>query len=622
MMKQKYLMRGMAALALCAAFVSCSHDESELQTQAQIDKAKYDVAFKEYIGGNVSPSQDWGFGGSAVNGSRLMTRANPGETVPATSTGINANANEWADPDKYYGGWQVPDPLTEGQKLRVMKYFQANPNLTYEDPHFRHFFIQQVYKGGTSVPSTTPETITAANGSTYTSNHMDLLTVGTNHQHINNFNSGDGSNTSVLDNGSSVNNGTYHQDKIMLMVNIDDTSCFGYHESGVSIHVDNKAALVAAAVIDEWAAKNGNPGEAVVDKWNRSFLGFDHAIMEGEQAYAKDGNGETVYATYSQAPESPQYVWDGEKVVQITTGEYETVEVGNETSTWTETRPVYKDEYKTIMNLGWLTTNENFYVAADKVTLDQSYQVNGGPDNLDGVKNAVILKEFTVDGTKYQSVINLPRIKQLADAGYLPVKDKNLQNWVKVGTSDCYFSDWIVTLAEAKKIVVEEEFDLRVIAEDLSATSASDFDFNDVVFDVKYGDNAKIRLLAAGGTLKLRLDGNDAYEVHQLFDVDQDYMVNTNALGKGLKGNARDMEPVVFNLGRAIYSPADAKDIKVEVFKNGEWQELTAVKGEPATKIAVGVDYEWLDERTSIKDEYPLFVGWADGTNFVSKWWE
>ena len=142
--------------------------------------------------------------GLTVN-TKGVTRGNTGDNYPATSTGINANANEWADPNKYFGGWLVPDPLTEGQKLRVRKYFQANPNLSNQDPHWRHFFIQQVYKGGTNQAGASQENIVAASNTTYNSDNMNLLTVGQNHQHINNFNYGTCStNGGVLDNLSCI----------------------------------------------------------------------------------------------------------------------------------------------------------------------------------------------------------------------------------------------------------------------------------------------------------------------------------------------------------------------------------------------------------------------------------
>ena len=155
----------------------------------------------------------------------------------------------------------------------------------------------------------------------------------------------------------------------------------------------------------------------------------------------------------------------------------------------------------------------------------------------------------------------------------------------------------------------------------MSATGDTDFDFNDVVIDVKYGSPAKIKIMAAGGTLPLRICENDSWEVHELFHVDQDFMVNTNAPAKGLKGNSdRDIDPVELTLDINVNSAADAKNIIIEVQKNGVWQEMTAEQGEPAAKIAVETTYDWLDERTSIKAEHETFVEWATNNSNI-KWW-
>ena len=51
--------------------------------------------------------------------------------------------------------------------------------------------------------------------------------------------------------------------------------------------------------------------------------------------------------------------------------------------------------------------------------------------------------------------------------------------------------------------------------------------------------NATICLRAAGGTLPLRIDGKDAWEVHKLFGVATNVMVNTNAQAKGLNGDTK-----------------------------------------------------------------------------------
>lgn len=287
------------------------------------------------------------------------TRGNAGINYTPTDGTHNANANEWADPQKSYGGWIVPDTLTAGQKERVRKYFQANPNLGHEDPQWRHFFVQQVYKGGTAQEGVSPENIAAADGqNVYNSDKMNEMSVGEANIHINNFNGGSYGNnglayTNVLDSGYTANDAAQHshKDQIMLMVNIDDTSCFGYYESGSGAQINDKWALVSASDIDTWAASNGNPGAAVVDRWNRSFLGFDHALKyeKIEDAYLKN-NGQVQYVKINQvAGNAPQYVWDGEKVLKISTsnnvsrrakakrradGESANAWVGYETKAW------------------------------------------------------------------------------------------------------------------------------------------------------------------------------------------------------------------------------------------------------------------------------------------------
>ena len=116
------------------------------------------------------------------------------------------------------------------------------------------FFVQQVYKGGDSPKEGgSPENIVAKSGATFTSGNMGELYVGPNKDEnfkINDFGEGTAKTyPNVLNNHADINNGGTHPDEIMLMVNIDDTSCFGYHETGSSTHHDNKWALVSAATI-------------------------------------------------------------------------------------------------------------------------------------------------------------------------------------------------------------------------------------------------------------------------------------------------------------------------------------------------------------------------------------
>ena len=159
---------------------------------------------------------------------------------------------------------------------------------------------------------------------------------------------------------------------------------------------------------------------------------------------------------------------------------------------------------------------------------------------------------------------------------------------------------------------------MKIIAEDLSAKESSDFDFNDIVLEVKFGSPAKVKLTHAGGTLPLRINGNDNFEVHKLFGVQVNEMVNT--------GMGPNKSPVLLHkkgLNVNIENAAQANtQLELSVYKNGSWQVLTAVKGEPACKLAVGMSYVVLGERVSIKDAYENFVPWATRTGFRSNWWE
>lgn len=153
----------------------------------------------------------------------------------------------------------------------------------------------------------------------------------------------------------------------------------------------------------------------------------------------------------------------------------------------------------------------------------------------------------------------------------------------------------------------DPEADVRIIAEDLSASESSDFDFNDVVFDVTFTSNttATITLRAAGGTLPLYVDGR---EVHQLFKVNQTDMVNTN------HGVTRD--PVSFDIS-GIDRTKNGKDIMIQVKKGDTLYTLNANAGEPAAKIAVKPTFVWCDEFEAIESRYPKFKDWVQNRDVI-----
>jgi len=154
---------------------------------------------------------------------------------------------------------------------------------------------------------------------------------------------------------------------------------------------------------------------------------------------------------------------------------------------------------------------------------------------------------------------------------------------------------------------------LRVLGEDLSATDASDFDFNDVVIDVQYvsANEVTITLLAAGGTLPLRICQNNNWEVHKLFNVPTTCMVNTGIKYHKANGSYTQTEylaPVElsytgfngWSTDQTTFNTQVKEKIILEVEKTttnseGEevtgWYELTAPVGSAPSKIAVPTSY-------------------------------
>ena len=160
--------------------------------------------------------------------------------------------------------------------------------------------------------------------------------------------------------------------------------------------------------------------------------------------------------------------------------------------------------------------------------------------------------------------------------------------------------------------------DIRIIAEDLSASEGSDFDFNDVVFDVKYGypawDKTTIILQAAGGKLPLCIGVLDKdHEVHNLFGVSLNTMVNTEDW-------TAHKDPVPFIID-GQYGSWNINNLPIWVQKGSDWVLLTAPQGKAASKIAVSTDYKWVKELQDISDAYKKFDTYVKNDN-QAKWWK
>jgi hypothetical protein len=159
----------------------------------------------------------------------------------------------------------------------------------------------------------------------------------------------------------------------------------------------------------------------------------------------------------------------------------------------------------------------------------------------------------------------------------------------------------------------------RVIAEDLSASEAGDFDFNDVVFDIVKAEGGKttLKLICAGGTLPLKVMG---IEVHGLFG---ETTPNANGAYKMYNtGAGPNVDPVEFEVDGEFTTPEEIKNIKIEVLKNESWMELKATRGEAACKILVDDTFVPVPERKNIANEYNRFTNYVQGIFVDDFWWK
>ncbi len=187
---------------------------------------------------------------------------------------------------------------------------------------------------------------------------------------------------------------------------------------------------------------------------------------------------------------------------------------------------------------------------------------------------------------------------------------------------DYKYDDWIIKITPAVPANAAPSVErIRVMCEDLSG-SRSDFDYNDVVFDVKFIKNgnkytADIILQAIGGELPLYV-GN--YEVHGKFGVSTGTMVNT------YEGRHSEVSPVQFTVElpdgtyNSAFDAINALPVYVRTSTSQTPIQLTTNPGQSAEMIAVPVSTDWPDERESIRNRYPAFVDWIRNSSVV--WYE
>lgn len=624
---KKYLIKGALALFTGALLFSCSEKETEYVPLAQQKLKTYEEVFKAAYG-DIDPYQNWGFSTKMeladesdwevvyidsivkVVGTRAGTREM--DINVDTYVGAYTDANMWTSK-----GFLAPPPLTHSQKLRAQYYFQKNKNPGgTHDYGTINFFMQQVYSGSTDamgsigVEGYSPEVYLAADGINYIQAgiHMDHLTAGSDHEHINNFNrSTCSTNYNVANRDQTDVNDTkqQHADEIMLMLNTP-TDCFGYANSDDSYVHDDRWTLVSASDIDyfcdhdadfeAWLNKRLSKDEEDVkcdDEYHRGFIGFDFDMLPESSIYA-----------YNEWYREDLY---GKKYPYLSAN-------GNMYCGTSELHDPEPDEAAalTLLKNGWLPAT--------------------------GSANKTWIKVGGCNDGYYSDWI----------VSFLPA-----------GSARTSETETRLEVTRKKVPVISQCG--RIFCEDLAVSNREDLDFNDVVFDVYVYKNfeegtlyytqvwsdgervdagsepystennatytCEIILQAAGGTLPLTIKD---IEVHDAFGVGVTTMVNTYDANTTAFGSFATRDAVnlgEFTASQIIPDASDTQEIHaadIPLYVNYETNQINYIGstlGGATAKIFVpNYTTSWTVERKAIDLAYPKF------RDFVGKhdinWWD
>ncbi len=604
-------------LALAPTLTSCeNHELDDPSIEEDALREYYYTQKFESMFGKIDPQHDWGFG---LENTSRMSRA------------VDVNGNEWVNPPQ----------VTKEEILVVWMYLLQKPNLSKLNPNITRYYLTQVLGSG--------ETYTMGNGTstnvgskqmnylkvaeTETAKLEDLTTAETSNApgwaHVNNFNAS--SNANYGGNTVMYDSGTWN---------------FAYANSTDNSVHDNYVVAIGAE-IERWADDEANWSS--IKSYVSSTSPYKDLSVKWTEYNSSTSQTETKSENLATAMASFDWNNVSEKIRSEIVGNY-----------------YICFDYVTLPEM-----KSHFRITAD-VTLalsqedqeDQTYtqQYNNEDFTFDGyytkfsdipsatinevLKNATLttITASTDEGTQLfrdniDNVTVTIHIKATPDADAAPSQVDNLD---KLHYGDGIYTDWVVRLrGGAKKIteVEEEKKSRRILVEDLSIaadnllsnTSSSDWDFNDVVMDVKitintdnqYEDKAEITLQALGGTLPIYLyyaTASDTYshtaELHEFFGQSSSTMINTSS---------SSMQPRIFTLTGNFSSlnsesarVADYNKVIVKVYHNGKLIELKAEKGTAPCKIATYSDFYWCRERIYILDPYYHFTNWVTNHSYTS----
>ena len=611
-------MGGIAAVAICAAFTSCSKSNElfdqnaaeQQKQQAAIEKknADFTQSFTNRYG-TIDSNNDWGFGniGKAATRAAVANRANA--YSPIYTFAVDATD------DKFIA--DVPSGVKKYTEVAGQNQTGYATGTSYLDPSW----TKEVNIWGSWDGSKTSGGILYIKGDNDFTNRKFYVA----------------SNTEI-----------YLTEGAVLRLNAQNASDL---QGGCNFYIAKDAEIITE---DELVLNNGlhmynhgtiNAGKLQVN--NTSVLYNTSIITTGELSTENQNseiiNDGTITATRLHTAGSSHFVNNNTVSISGNT------DVDSNDNTWVNNGQYTTNNFTFFIGLG--DSEGNFKLDGSIITKD--FELHG-PANIRMTSNSVIkvsneakmaitkpnygiygpasgdyavleAKNIVWESKNNFCVSYFGNLYVVADShfehSYLDGTSAAAQANGGIGEKPTYYFDPATvkmyvngtdkpdyTIAESecnpgfegnkKKI----EYAVRIICEDLGASD--DFDFNDVVFDALMKDGKTyIKVLAAGGTLPLTVAGK---EVHQIFGVSTGTMVNTQP--NAHYANKTEAQEFVVD---QVWSSYKDIPVKVSTDANAMTEEsmvtLKAEKGAAPQKIAVDTNFEWCDERQQIETKYTNF---------------
>ena len=670
---KKYLMTGIAALAMGGIFTSCGPDMSVYnKSQSEQILQKYEQSFVQAFG-EPAPTQTWGFGSSTVVGARGTTRTitvngDAYDKFPSTSdiagnfpTAIPENADEVSQLETKYKGttiqgqwgpvqlWDLyaiySNLITEGYNLKITQagttelggtyqnagwdnargknviypynvYVDVDGDVTIRRAGSTHFNLY-ILRGNVTLEDNYGEQaglISVAAGATLNDYRNSIAA----NQGISLFNRGtvNAKNAEKYDIGNFCK--VYNEGKFNVtgaltyspgdandsyFMNLGDdaelTAPSMTLNSTGNFFNDGKVTIAGETSVTQariyWVnAGHYTTGSMTFSAKNATFYNYCQLIVTGN-AHMYDGEFNLMNNSYTEAAtaEFDNFIVNmgsnsGINIKGVTNW------IAQGDGTYQGFR-VFDGASGSYVRLGGKAT-----VASHKRTLSISSGITYFINEIEIIKNG--------------SVVTEQQLKDNQDGDY-PVLDLNgtkAENLTVIPNTTSCGATWSIGGGGSGGSANTET--IRVMGEDLTINTNSDFDFNDVVFDVTWGkgnEEATIVLKAAGGQLPIYIvRDDDELEIHALFananpgsQITHTDMINTTT---GLHNEYKCPQITLkkSNNDNVNWDAENIHDfassIKIIVYKEGSEFILNAPKGDVPSKIAVGADFEWCNERQDI----------------------